>query len=313
MSKWIEEEIEPGLRVSYRLNQILDTSTSKFQTVDLCDLAPFGRVLMIDGLMQSTQVDEFVYHEALVHPALLAHPCPRSVYIGGGGEGSTAREVLRHKSVERCVMVDIDEDVVKFCRKHLPENTEAFADPRLELVIDDAKAVLEKQASGFDVIIMDLDDPLEGGPCYQLYTTEFYQMIKSKLNPGGIVVTQSGAAGIKQHHLVWAPVHNTLRAVFPHVVAYNQAVYSFLDEWGWNMASSDETLMARLSPEQVDERIATRISGELRFLDGDSYTGLFCLSKKHKLTLAQEKRVLSMEKGTFGFMHSQGLCVAESS
>jgi len=160
---------------------------------------------------------------------------------------------------------------------------------------------------------MDLDDPLEGGPCYQLYTSEFYNFIKSKLNPGGIFVTQSGQSGTKQHGLVWAPVHNTLRQVFPKVHAYNQAVYSFLDEWGWNMAFTDGAA-AQLTPAQVDERIAARIEGgaaALQFLDGESYTGLFCLSKKHRRTLADEKRVLSMEKGTFGFMHNQGLCVAE--
>jgi len=311
MSKWIEEEIEAGLRVHYQLNQILDTSQSKFQTVDLVDLKPFGRALMIDGLIQSSQSDEFVYHEALVHPALLAHPNPRTVYIGGGGEGSTAREVLRHRSVERCVMVDIDEDVVRFCRDHLPENTKAFNDSRLDLIIDDAKAVLEKSPTNFDVIIMDLDDPLEGGPCYQLYTTEFYRMVKAKLNPGGLFVTQSGAAGIKQHGLVWSPVHNTLRKVFPAVAAYNQAVYSFLDEWGWNLASEDPTLAIPLTPEEVDSRIADRIDGELRFLDGESYRGLFCLSKQHRRTLAQEKKVLSLEQSSFSFMHNQGLCVAE--
>ena len=119
-------------------------------------------------------------------------------------------------------MVDIDADVVKFCRENLPENAEAFADSRLELVIDDAQAVLEDSPTGFDVIIMDLDDPLDGGPCYQLYTVEFYQMCKRKLNPGGVFVTQSGQAGIKRHHLVWSPVHSTLKQVFPAVHAYNQ-------------------------------------------------------------------------------------------
>ena len=235
--------------------------------------------------------------------------------IGGGGEGSTAREVLRHSTVERCVMVDIDEDVVRFCRDHLPENTAAFADSRLELVIDDAKAVLEKSPTKFDIIIMDLDDPLEGGPCYQLYTVEFYKMCLAKLNPGGVFVTQSGQAGVKRHHLVWSPVNSTLRQVFPSVKAYNQAVYSFMDEWGWNMAYVDPG-MELLEPEQVDQRIAERITGgadALRFLDGESYRGLFCLSKAHRKTLGEEKRVLSRERGTFALMHSQGLCVAGSS
>jgi len=310
MSKWIEEELEPGLRVQYGLKEMLNSSKSKWQTVDVVDIEPFGRTLLIDGLIQSCQVDEYVYHESLVHPALLSHPCPKSVYIGGGGEGSTAREVLRHNTVERCVMVDIDADVVKFCQDNLPENAEAFADSRLELVIDDAKAVLENSATGFDVIIMDLDDPLDGGPCYQLYTVEFYQMCKRKLNPGGVFVTQSGQAGVKRHHLVWSPVHSTLKQVFPSVHAYNQAVYSFLDEWGWNLGFSDTGMASLLEPDVVDARIAERIKGELRFLDGESYRGLFCLSKAHRATLRAEDRVLSREKGTYSFMHNQGLCVA---
>merc|ERR1719157_195042 len=136
--------IEPGLRIQYKLDKILGSTTSKFQTVDLVDLEPFGRSLVIDGLMQSCRVDEFVYHECLVHPAMLMHPNPKTVDIGGGGEGSTAREVLRHKSVEKCVMVDIDEDVVRFCRDHLEENAEAFKDPRLDLQINCAKTVLEQ-------------------------------------------------------------------------------------------------------------------------------------------------------------------------
>merc|ERR1719230_321586 len=181
MSKWLEENIEEGFRVQYKVERTLGSATSEFQHVDVMDLEPFGRTLVIDGLMQSCRVDEFVYHECLVHPAMLFHPNPKNVYIGGGGEGSTAREVLRHKSVEKCVMVDID----------------------------DAKAWIEKSDMKFDVIIMDLDDPLEGGPCYQLYTTEFYKTIKSKLNPGGILVTQSGQAGIEQHHLVFSPINRT--------------------------------------------------------------------------------------------------------
>ena len=313
MAMHVEEEIETGLRATYQVTKILKSATSHMQQVDLVDLEPFGRTLLIDGLVQSAHVDEFVYHEALVHPALLMHKCPKTVYIGGGGEGSTAREVLRHKSVEKCVMVDIDPDVVNFCRDHLEENAQAFKDPRLDLRIDDARAVLETQVEvKYDVIIMDLDDPLEGGPCYKLYTTEFYAMLKARLNPGGIVVTQSSAAGIKSHRLVWSPVHATLRSVFPCVRAYKQAVYSFLDEWGWNIAADDESHLPKLSADEVDSRIADRIDGELRFLDGESYNGLFCLSKVHRATLASEEKILSTERGVYSFLHSQGLCVAEA-
>jgi len=237
------------------------------------------------------------------------HPCPKNVYIGGGGEGSTAREVLRHKTVEKCVMVDIDPEVVGFCRKHLEENHAAFADPRLDCIIDDAKAWIEKSDLKFDVIIMDLDDPLEGGPCYQLYTTEFYTMLKTKMNPGGIFVTQSGQAGIKQHHMVFCPINKTLKAVFDKVVPFNQAVYSFMDEWGWNMGlPADAATPASLSVEEVDKRIADRINGELQFLDGESWRGLWALSKKHRKTLASmtDDDVMSVAKGNSKFMCNPG-------
>jgi len=264
--------------------------------------------LVIDGLLQSCRCDEFVYHECLVHPAMLLHPTgAKTVYIGGGGEGSTAREVMRHKSVEKCVMVDIDGVVVDFCKEHLDENHEAFKNPKLELVIDDAKAWLERSDMKFDVIIMDLDDPLEGGPCYQLYTTEFYTFLKSRLNPGGVLVTQSGQGGIKQHHLVFSPINRTLREVFPTVVPYNQAVYSFLDEWSWNLALADKDAPSQLSAEEVDKRIAARIDGELQFLDGVSWTGIWALSKIHRKTLAAETTVMSVAGNTHSFMCNAGV------
>jgi len=313
MSKWLEENLEDGFRASYRIEKILGSATSQFQTVDLVDLEPFGRSLVIDGLLQSCRCDEWVYHECLVHPAMLLHPTgAKTVYIGGGGEGSTAREVLRHKSVEKCVMVDIDGDVVRFCKEHLDENHAAFADPRLELVIDDAKGWLEQRDLKFDVIIMDLDDPLEGGPCYQLYTTEFYAFLKSRLNPGGIFVTQSGQSGIKQHHLVFSPINRTLKDVFPNVFAYNQHVFSFLDEWGWNMALTEEGAAAptSVSPEEIDKRIESRITGGadvLQFLDGITWAGIFALSKKHRKTLAEETVVMSVSGNTHRFMNNTGV------
>merc|ERR1712070_606971 len=133
-------------------------------------------------------------------------------------------------------------------------------------------------------------------------------MLKSKLNPGGIVVTQSGQSGMKQHHLVFSPIHNTLKSVFPNTTAYNQAVYSFLDEWGWNIAltEADAAPPASLTAAQVDERIAARIDGELQFLDGISWAGIWALSKKHRQTLAAETCVMSVKGNQHCFMHNPG-------
>lgn len=189
-----------------------------------------------------------------------------------------------------------------------------FADPRLDLVIDDAKAWIEKSDLMFDVIIMDLDDPLEGGPCYQLYTTEFYTMLRAKMNPGGIFVTQSGQSGIKQHPLVFSPIHNTLKSVFDNVVAYNQAVYSFLDEWGWNIAQTKEGAPspASLTADRVDTLIKERINGELQFLDGISWAGIWALSKVHRKTLAAETCVMSVSGNTHRFMCNPGVATVAS-
>eukprot|EP01006_Ploeotia_vitrea_P060857 TRINITY_DN76724_c0_g1_i1.p1 TRINITY_DN76724_c0_g1~~TRINITY_DN76724_c0_g1_i1.p1 ORF type:complete len:316 (+),score=45.34 TRINITY_DN76724_c0_g1_i1:44-991(+) len=302
--KVFEEELDQGLKYTYGFKKILDSTRSKWQQVDVIDTVPFGKCLIIDGLMQSSELDEYVYHECLVHPAMLSHPNPKTVFIGGGGEGSTAREVLRHKTVEKCVMVDIDGDVVDFCKKALTENKEAFADPRLELIIDDAKARLENSPIKFDVIILDLDDPLEGGPCYQLYTKQFYEMAKKQLNPGGIVVTQSSGGGMKHHKLVFSPVHNTFKQVFPSVYPYATAVYSFADQWSWVLGFSEAS--EKLSSEEIDKRAAERINGTLKFLDGVSYTGVFCLSKAVRKTMAEEDKVLSVD-GTFSLFYGSGV------
>eukprot|EP00164_Ancoracysta_twista_P001308 GFYU01001711.1.p1 GENE.GFYU01001711.1~~GFYU01001711.1.p1 ORF type:complete len:327 (-),score=150.60 GFYU01001711.1:22-945(-) len=303
MSLQIREEIEEGFHIEYDLHNVLHTSKSEFQNVGLVDSKTFGKVLILDGLMQSSEIDEFVYHELLVHPAMLQHPNPKTVYIGGGGEGCTAREVLRHKSVEKCVMVDIDQVVVDFCAKHLPTVGAAFADPRLELIVDDAKKRLEDSPIKFDVIILDLDDPIEGGPCFQLYTKSFYEMAMSKLNDGGVLVTQSGASGYTTHKkFVFTAINNTLKQVFPKVVAFNQHVWSFIDEWGWNMAYKDGN-METLSIEEVDKRIAERINGELQFLDGESHRGAFCLSKRHRQSLAAETHVLAENNPKYMYGH----------
>ncbi|GJN19420.1 hypothetical protein PR202_gb06698 [Eleusine coracana subsp. coracana] len=189
--KWYEEEIDDDLKLCYKLNSVLHRGTSKYQEIALIDTKHFGKALIIDGKMQSAEVDEFIYHESLVHPPLLFHPNPKTVFIMGGGEGSAAREVLRHNTVQRVVMCDIDEEVVDFCRTYLSANWAAFASDKLCLIINDARH-LEKSREKFDVIVGDLADPMEGGPCYQLYTKSFYEhVVKPKLTDRGIFVTQA--------------------------------------------------------------------------------------------------------------------------
>ncbi|ERN00812.1 hypothetical protein AMTRI_Chr03g140190 [Amborella trichopoda] len=301
---WYEEEIEQDLRMCYALKSILHTGASNYQDITLLDTRPFGKALIIDGKLQSAEIDEFIYHECLVHPALLHHPNPKSVFIMGGGEGSTAREILKHKSVEFVVMCDIDEEVVDFCKSHLLVNQEAFMDSRLQLIINDAKAELEKREELFDVIIGDLADPLEGGPCYQLYTKSFYEsIVKPGLNEGGIFVTQAGPAGVLTHTEVFSCIYNTLKQVFKYVVPYSAHIPSYADTWGWIIAS-DEPFTA--NAEELDKRSKQRINGENRYLDGKTFSSASMLSKIVRKSLAKETQVYTEESAKFIYGHGAG-------
>lgn len=202
------EDVAPGLKLEMDLNTIHHTSVSEFQEVQVID-SYFGKTLITDGKTQSSEHDEFVYHESLVHPgmfwsALLSSDKsgPKSVFIGGGGELATAREVLRHTSVERCVMVDIDPLVVNVCTKFLPEwgGEAVLKHPKMTYIVGDAHKYLMETTEKFDVIIMDISDPVEAGPGIALYTQEFYQRAAEVLNKeNGVFVTQAGSADFVPH------------------------------------------------------------------------------------------------------------------
>ncbi|GLT71938.1 hypothetical protein SLA2020_439200 [Shorea laevis] len=302
-SCWYEELIDDDLKWSFALNRVLHKGTSEYQDIALLDTKRFGKVLVIDGKMQSAEVDEFIYHECLIHPALLFHPDPRTVFIMGGGEGSAAREAIKHKSMEKVVMCDIDEEVVNFCRKYLTVNQETFCHKKLNLVINDAKAELEKRNEKFDVIVGDLADPVEGGPCYQLYTKSFYEKIlKPKLNDNGIFVTQAGPAGIFTHKEVFTSIYNTIKQVFKYVMVYTAHVPSFADTWGWVMASDQPF---SINAEDMDKRIEARIDSELLYLNGASFLSSATMNKTVALSLLNETHIYTEESARF--IHGHGV------
>jgi spermidine synthase len=225
---WYEEEQLPTFITKVGLNKVLYEGKSPFQTISIVETNPFGLTLLLDGKTQSSALDEVVYHECLVHPAMLLHPNPESVFIGGGGECATAREILRHKSVKECIMVDIDEEVVRVSLEKLPTWSDGcFEDPRLKVYYEDAYAYIENYKGKFDVIIMDIADPIEAGPGIKLYTKEFYQMAITRLNPGGMIVTQSGVGSILNHTECFTVIHQTMKSVFDNVVIYTADTPSF--------------------------------------------------------------------------------------
>ena len=250
----------------------------------------FGRSLVLDGKTQSTERDEHIYHEALVQPAMLLHPGAKSVFIGGGGEGGTLREVLSHPSVEQVVMIDLDREVVELCRQYLPQHHQgSFDDPRLELLHQDARGYLRDTDQQFDVMVMDLVDPLEGGPAYLLYTEEYYRIAKARLREGGILVTQSGPAGLINYQECYTTILNTLGGVFKHTQGYQVQVPAFQTLWGFSLASDSE--LPRLSAADVDRLVSQRLGKDLKFYDGESHQGMFNLPRFLREGIKAETRV----------------------
>lgn len=191
------------------------------------------------------------------------------------------------------------------CAKHTPfYNAGAYDSPRAKLVIGDAKAGLEAELDGsIDVIICDLSDPLDGGPCYQLYTTSFYEMCKSKLAPGGILVTQSGCAAVRDCKAVFTPINKTLREVFPQVWGYTVCVPSFCSEWGFNIATKDadhvDLYTGITANGELDKRLAARGLGALSYYDGITHTRMFSLNRTVREACERETRVMTVENPLF--------------
>lgn len=189
--KWINEKWE-NVEVRYNINEILQELHSDFQHMLLVDTVQYGRMLVLDNIVQTTEKDEFVYHEMMVHVPILSHPDPKNVLIIGGGDGGVLRETLKHDSIEKATMVEIDPKVIEFCRFHLPSlNDGAFDDKRTELVIADGAAFIKETKNRYDVVIVDSPDPI--GPAKILFSKDFYRDIHNILNPGGIMVRQTGS------------------------------------------------------------------------------------------------------------------------
>ena len=296
---WHYELITPDLYQSERIDRVIHRERTPYQDVLVQDGAAFGRSLVLDGKTQSTEVDEFAYHEGLVHPAMIAHPNPRSVFVAGGGEGATIREALRHESVERVVMVDIDEKVVELCRRYLPNHhLGSFDDPRVELIHDDCLSHLERDAEPFDVFVIDVPDPLEAGPAHQLFTREFYSLLRERMRPGGLMVAQSGPTGPSFYEQCFSAVANTVGEVFPVVALSETFVPSFGSTWGFVIGSMGPDPKA-MSAEEVDARIAERVSGELRYFDGVTLRGMVSVPKYLRESVANERRIITRDDPLF--------------
>jgi spermidine synthase len=252
----------------YRVKRMVYQQHTAFQQITIADTYNFGRVLMLDGALQSAQSDEALYHELLIQPAMLCHPDPRDVLIIGGGEGASLREVLAHRSVRTATMVDIDGEVVEACRKYLPTwHCGAFEDKRARVLYADGRKFIEQDDAQYDVVIIDVVDMLDNGPAQALYTKQFYESLRSRLRPGFIVAIQGLEFGFNNFH-EHAALVRTLRSVFRYAHSYSTTIPSFLSDWGFVVASDDYPAR-RWSAREIDLAISQKLQPAwLVHLDG---------------------------------------------
>jgi spermidine synthase len=200
MAEWMQERLHADYAQALRMDRVLYDSATEHQRLRLFENARFGRVLTLDDVVQTTEGDNFVYHEMMAHVPILAHGAAQRVLIVGGGDGGLAREVLKHPGVKHVTMVEIDAGVVEFSRTYLPAlSAGAFDDPRLELVIADGAAFMAAGGPGYDVILVDSTDPV--GPGEVLFTDSFYGHARRRLNENGILVTQNGVPFLQPQEL----------------------------------------------------------------------------------------------------------------
>lgn len=192
---WFDEALNVGLQLGLRIESILYREKTDLQDLVIYQTSDWGRVMALDGIIQVCERDEFIYHEMLTHVPMLAHGNAREICIIGGGDGGMLREALRH-DVDRVTMIEIDGAVVDLCKTYLPSISDgAFEDPRADLVIADGARFMAETDRRFDVIIVDSTDPI--GPGEVLFSSAFYADCKARLNPGGVMTTQSGVVMIQ--------------------------------------------------------------------------------------------------------------------
>jgi len=225
MAKWFEEQLEIGngraVRIQYK--ELLETTHSQFQKIDVYDTIPYGKMLVHDEVIMLTEFDETHYHEMIVHVAMNTHPNPKRVLVIGGGDGGTLREVLKHASVEEGHLCEIDGDVIDVCKKHFPQLSCSFNDPRTQVFLEDGAAFTERKKNYYDVIIVDSSDPI--GPAEVLFQEKFYRSMYEALTEDGIVVTQSES--MLYHQSVIGGIVRFSRSIFPHYSYYYTMVPTY--------------------------------------------------------------------------------------
>lgn len=268
MELWYTERQTGAVGLTLRVRRTLISERTPFQHLAVLDTEQFGRVLVLDGMVQATEGDEYIYHEMISHVALHTHPSPRTVAIIGGGDGGAVREVLKHPSVERVVLVEIDAQVIEASRKYLPQISLALSDPRVEIRVEDGLRHVKESKDTYDVVIVDSTEPV--GAAVGLFSQEFYMDIFDSLKDEGIVVAQTESPFYNKDLIKRCTA--SMARLFPVTRLYLASIPTYPSGlWSFTLGSKEHDPLAVPAGRFVDI--------DARYYTPDLHRAAFCLPR----------------------------------
>lgn len=271
MQELYYKEITPaGFGIAIKQNKILFSQQSEFQKIEIIDTnSSLGKILTLDGLMMTTEGDEYFYHEMIAHIPMINHKCPKSVLVIGGGDGGTVREVLKHDTVEKVVLCEIDGIVIDACKNYLPTIAGKLDDKRVEILVKDAIEYIKDKENEFDIVLIDSTDPM--GPGEGLFTEDFYNNVKKSLKKDGIVVAQSESPVVNKEEI--KKMYNLLKKVFPITSTYTSPIPTYPGGyWAWAFCSEDVKPLS-----YIDEKRCEAISKTCKIYNKEYHLARFAL------------------------------------
>jgi len=236
---WFTEYQTPNTGLTVKVKEA-KTVKSKYQEILILDTYEYGKMLVLDGAVQTTERDEFIYHEMLTHPALIKHPNPERVLVIGGGDGGTIREVLKHPSVKEAHLCEIDEEVIKISKEYLPAISCELNNPKVQVFVEDGNKFLDERKNYYDVILLDLSDPV--GPAEALFKREFYTKVKNALRENGIMAAQTESPFLQE--LYFKTAVNEIKQVFKYFETYLAFIPTYpAGMWSFTLASDDVDIL----------------------------------------------------------------------
>ena len=257
----------------YFTGSLIERRQTPFQLLEVFDTPELGRMFRLDGANMTSERDEFFYHEPLVHPVAAAHPGPRRALVIGGGDGGSSEELLKHSTLERVHMAELDPDVIEVSKAHFGKvHNGVFDDPRLKVTVGDGLAYLRETAARYDIIAMDLTDPV--GPSMELYSPATFALAKRAMAAGAALTLHLGSP-FSHPDRVRVTMAN-LRQVFARVTPYFVHIPLYGSIWGFAIAS-DALDPKAVTPEEIDARLGQRGVGDLQYYNGEIHRAVFAL------------------------------------